>query len=234
MTLNNTIQGGLSDTQLDVLTINTIPAEKRREEPQLYATKWWDYKWLHPMDATIRLSLAYEQAHRETWIKRGETVVANKLPRHANPYAVSTEKMRLGFWQARRAADTLGIPYLFFCRAALDASEEMDWKEIARPNELTNSALQVRVLEKWLEYQEAAIPRPENSLYLAVNYKGHPYQDEFQAWLCKKIRARKRWELALESYLTTAPFLTVEHARAEFGDVVLHRILRKDQSSVNK
>jgi len=216
----------LSDRQLDLVTIEVIPPELQKGEPKLYRTKWWDYRHMHPMRATYLFASEYERAYRRVIQKRLESSKARKLRVFRTPDPMREASVKaIGLWKGRRLADEYGIRYDFYCRIALDASEYLDWEYLARPEDLTNSALTTRVLLAWLEINEATIQLPEDPIYRGRGEARSYYQDEWEEALCKQIARRKNPQHALDYHLNTTGLLSESTVRRFFGDELTDRVL---------
>lgn len=180
----------LSDQQLDLRTLEVIPLEWQQGEQALYLTKWWDYRFDHPMRATYRFADAYEYAFREISRRLFDMSKEPKVFGAVDPMR-DTEKKVLGLWKARRTADELGIEYRFYCLRALDFSERLAWKSLARPDELANQALVERVFEQWEGELKARLMIPKDGRY---GGSGGYYQKAFETWMCNRIRTRPSWK----------------------------------------
>lgn len=135
-----------STLELDLKTLQVIPAEHRLGEAHLFQKKREKYRHLHPMAATMLFAEHYVEAYRWVLKKREDFRVARgkKVFSAANPMD-DTEQNRVGLWLARRAADMLGADYQEYCVVGLDYSERAGWKRLALPRELANDKIAAEI-----------------------------------------------------------------------------------------
>lgn len=226
MTELNYYGATLSDAQMDLLALERIPEGLRKGEPALYATKWWNYRVIHPVRATLMFAEYYRRAYLRVCQKRIATSEVSQIRvfQGENPLKEAPEKVT-GFWKGRRAADELGIPYRFYCHNALEASEYLDWTYLARPEDLTNSALVTRIGLAWHEAKKWSIQLPSSAIYGQEGQRGY-YQDAWESDLCAQIARRRHPRYALQHHVTRTRMLSEAKAREFFGNELTDSLSR--------
>lgn len=125
------------------------PADMR-PEPELYQIKWWDYRLMHPVQATYFFIDAYINASRRYYrkLKDMDSAPFRKPFRGKDPFTdyevakgsranpnMKPATMK-ALWRARQQADRMGIPYDFYCSEAVRFAEEHHWKSEPRAAQL--------------------------------------------------------------------------------------------------
>tara|TARA_R110002074_G_scaffold86408_2_gene190817 strand:- start:5851 stop:6414 length:564 start_codon:yes stop_codon:yes gene_type:complete len=140
------------------------------DEAELFDKKWFDYRFMHPLEATFNFALAYTKVYPRYGALRHGTVDAEKrltvksYNGICDPCAQS-EKVLSALWKARKAADELGIPYEIYCCYALDYSERSGWKEVASVKDLSRKDVKKVVDEKWVQRNRDWIEKPKLDIY---------------------------------------------------------------------
>lgn len=146
--------------EYDKLVINKISPERTSPEPELYQLKWWDYRLMHPAQATYFFTDAYVKAARDYYARNldSETAAFRKpfsgkdifidqptpLGKRGLPLKSKALLKRLNvtvktlnaLWKARQQADRMGIPYDLYCQFAMQYAEKHMWKHALLPSHL--------------------------------------------------------------------------------------------------
>jgi len=119
-----------------------VPSRYQREEATLYRTKWFDYRFMHPAQATLVYARHYETIYRRTFkinidratseyirIIRDGSLLNPPRPAHEGASArviaaaskAATAKLSFitGMWRGRQFADAMGMPYDIYIDGAL-------------------------------------------------------------------------------------------------------------------
>ena len=182
-----------SDLQWDDLAIKVIPLKDRLEEPNLYATKWWDYRPLSPAHATALFAHAYGMAWRASHFRRNGDVPLIGTPfrtDHWNPYAEAPVRAK-AFWKARRICDEIGIPYPFYCFTFFGIAESY-FEDLPRPQEMWRKDVIGFVMDHWAELGNSGhLIMPEHELFhLRYNWQDKKYQHEFEDMYVSWLKVR--------------------------------------------
>lgn len=180
------------------LTWDSIKPSLTEGESALYNTKWWDYRFLHPMEATYLFAAEYVKAYTAVMRRRVDIKrVGNIRPLKNKDFLKCDQKVITGMWKARRYADACGIPYNFWCIQALVYAEVMNWNYMPKPFQLyVNNAkgegfvtMVEFVLRSWDERQQSVVQHATHPFYVAPTSPMHPYQIAHARMLMKRVNA---------------------------------------------
>lgn len=225
----------LTTEQLDALAIAKVSPKLFKEESSLYATKWWDYRGMHPVEATYEFAKEYIVAYRRVMKRRVEQEVAARLypVKGTKDIFVDAEKIQLtGFWKARQMADRIGCPYSFYCSEALLYGDKRDWAFLPKPTQLysterkfeTDPSLVEAVEAAWQAKKADSVVYSSLSLFELANYNALRIQVEHQESIVRQIQCKKhKQHLLLAQFVFTKPMISYERAVEAFGtEVVEH------------
>lgn len=198
----------LSSEQADLLSLKIAP-EFRREEVELIPNRWWDYRLLHPTVTTYIFAGHYESMHQEWWRRYIDLRRADDQ-RLWNSRDIFKEKDLTAIWLARQAADRCGCPYDFFCQFALERAFRREFRHPLRPNQLYGEEFELDLVQAWQEYTDRSLVTPRSEFYRVTEYRHHPFQNQFRAWLIDRINARSAPRYRLLARLVVEGF--VSHA----------------------
>lgn len=155
-------------------------------EPDLFRTKWFDYRFLTPFQATMLYTAYFEPIYAEQ-VERYKNTAQAEYRRPITLAKIQDEilkpepatKAKSNFSalnRGRAVADALGIPYDFFIRASFDVRMRA-WQngQLPRPHHLYHENFVPRVVAEWDKHRSqirmhAVHPayRPENFAELAA------------------------------------------------------------------
>ena len=196
-----------SDLQWDREVLRHIPPHHRSEEAELYLSKWWDYRPLHPAHATTLFAHAYGKAWRQAHDRRNgcnserwDLVSYPFIGREWNPFIQAQARAR-GFWKARRYCDEAGMPYDFYCQQFFDKAEDY-FDELPRPQQMYRRDVIIPVLEDWALLSVSGMPQmPKHEDYLlrynsASKQHQNEWQEAYSNWLDHASDPVREWHLA--------------------------------------
>lgn len=206
----------LSAQQYELLRIQLVDPKLSDLEPALFGTKWWDYRILHPMQATYLFAHEYRRARRAGLKRRIEYWAAVNAPvfgKHKVEQENGKEKsvaiedftdgsktLITGLIKARQMADRHGIPYYSYCRAAVRYAEDMLWTYVPKPHQMYANQkrkdingepiepILASVIRQWEESKRSNPKLANDEFYLADNYCQHPFQEAHKQEAMKIIR----------------------------------------------
>ena len=202
-----------------------IDPEKIRIEPFLYRTKWFDYRFISPAEATNLFADEYRQLYREAWrthFDRDEALHKQGIA-SGDVFAARDRRGLAGIWTARQMADAVGVPYKFFIRYGIEyflSLRKVD--HLPRPNQLVNVDIAHEVERKWKE-SCAAIPTfSRDERYLDVNFRNESAQVDHRAWLLKLIKRQTRSECRhmIRVLCLERGFLPLELVEDRFNEII--------------
>lgn len=224
----------LRPEQLDGILAFSLSRKDLDDGRGFYASKWWDYRFVHPghsfflfahhyREAVIRwrtmfgvspfLRLRYED-HPIWRIEDGKRV--------ASPQAYRTS-----LWRAMCFADSAGISYDRWINWAFELAFEEKWQRLPTPAGLTGVRTIQAILARWEDETTALMAVPKDPRYLSANFVGDPTQIEFQKWLLGLIKRRPNQAIALKNFLTVEPYANPDMARTVLGEHVVVDALRR-------
>lgn len=89
-------------------------------ERELHQTKWFDYRFISPMEATHQFRVAYSEIYRRMYARNisTEDAMTRSGVRAGPAFQCRTELT--SFWRARQTADSYGLPYIIFIDVAME------------------------------------------------------------------------------------------------------------------
>ena len=145
--LDSFLGKGTSITECEGLML-TIPKELVAAELPLYATKWFDYKRLHPVQATYYFAHCYSVAYRRAYATTRDYETSKTIkPLRVDDAFKSSDINAL--WKARQSCDAIGATYNFYTAHALELTSRYGWKFIPRPNQIYTDAMIDEVAAAW-------------------------------------------------------------------------------------
>ncbi len=193
----------VNERQMEIQTHDRIKPDIRALEPALFQTKWFDYRQLHPFQATAMFAEIFTQCWREA-LKRYYDIQlyeSGLRPWAASDPTMLSKEVYTTIWKARQVADDYGIPYNVFCNLTIkEASFGRMWsKSKVRGKVTILSPLPVnlysdRVLkdlrESWIDRRKANIFHAQTNYFLTEEYVENPAQIAHHNWLLGEINTR--------------------------------------------
>ncbi|KJZ17441.1 hypothetical protein TW86_04095 [Halomonas sp. S2151] len=212
--------------QLDSAAIDAIPRDLLVKEADLMGAKWFDYRTLHPWQATALFLEAYRSEH--AWVMRKREDVTNfwfhKGIKCSKLHNAGKHQM-VAIWKARQAADTVGCPYDFYCRELLDWAEQRCWTNLPRMNQLySDDHLQV-MTEKWETSKRVKLRTATDPCYMR-DAGDEPHQQAYREFLVAQARRRFSPEYALANLVYDKQHLNEDDVIEHFGPDTLRACKR--------
>jgi hypothetical protein len=212
------------DFNQDALAIQLIKPRDMKNEPQLYARKWFDYKFMHPMTATELFMKEYEIALRRGIRQRTDFNVAKFASVLKDGLLSDQNKATItGLWKSRRQADSMGIEYGHYCRFAMNYALLCNWTYLPKPYQMYSKKMPENGSHSMLSYIEESwsqieIPDLSEPHYRPENFCGHPYQNEYLRLILKRIKKSKHKPGAVATYVFNRKLISEELLIKFFGD----------------
>lgn len=209
----------------ELLAVRHIKPSDLALERRLYDTKWFDYRLMHPTQATMLF-------HDYVW--KGQDIAFKRYFDESCWFGFRrTYKMYLfnnkpafitGVWKARQTADAIGCPYKFFVdNCYIAALEKESFKMMPKPAQFYFEDIVEYVTARWEESQRAIIRPATDEIYNLSNYVGSREQEAYQDYLLKQIARKVHKEYALKRFLIDVPQLVESKAVEAFGDEAIER-----------
>lgn len=187
----------LTPQRYDALTVEHIPAKYWARESELYKGKWWDYRIMHPLQATYHFVQAYRAAYKVAYARRTDSEAAKwiRVFQH-DDFLEGAPSTRTALWLARQQADEIGCPYTFFCNRAMHYAERRDWAMLPRPQAMYSTrpmyqsdlTIAQYVERQWQERCRVEIMHAESDFYRVENFVNNVHQRQHQRMLIERVR----------------------------------------------
>ena len=211
--------------EYEALTVQSIPHADRRNEAHLMRTKWYDYRRLHPLQATFFFVECYARAYGDHLKMAFEHKRRFQRGFKGKSFLESPEK--LSFWRLRQVVDKLGIRYEFFMRHAMMWFFKRGWLHLPRPSHIANNDdLLADVVLAWETYCADSIQFPADNWYCVRHFVQHPDQLAFEASLVEQVKRKRNPQFALHTSLYTLDMLRIERAMMEFPEQAIYSAMQ--------
>jgi hypothetical protein len=216
----------LSKVEAESKAYEFVKLELLREEPELFQTKWFDYRLLHPTVATYYFGHCYTQAYKNAYQKtkcedRGKYVRGFK---GKDIFELSGIE-RTGFWKARQAADRIGCDYSFFIQEAMNFTLAKNWRALPRPQQLYSTDMIAFIDDKWIQKLNSRIVVPKSLFFSrGEEFIGNVDQIDFQRFLAAQIKAKAHPVFALYDYLVDKKMLVESYAIEGLGQQLVNQV----------
>lgn len=186
----------LKPERYDALAVEFIPPQYWTPESELFASKWWDYRTMHPMQATYHFVDAYKRAYKRAYSRRQDSEHAKWLKVFAHDdFTEGAASTRTALWLARQRADKIGCSYDFFCSLAMHYAERRDWTMLPRPQAMYSDkpmfegdhTISDVVQAAWAKKQQTELMYSTQEFYRVENYCQNPHQRDHQRMLLKRL-----------------------------------------------
>ena len=216
----------------EILTIQHIPRKEHAEESALMRSKWFDYRRLHPMQATYYFAASYSRAYGTFMAIAVDRDLGNMRGIKGKDFLCSREK--LAIWRLRQMCDRFGVRYDFFLRHAMKWYAERSMNAAhsvkgvggrvyavvpPRPAQMmSNQEMITDVMLAWEEHVAAKLPIADDPFYSVQNFVGHADQIAYEQSIVAAIRTRPHPRFSVHAALYVHDALRIETALEAFGE----------------
>lgn len=225
----------ISDERCETLRIQHFSPKQCSLEPRLYQLKWWDYRSLHPVQATFLFADCYKKAAIWSLSRRVDVEEAQSFricggKKFGEDSFLSLPKQqRTGMWVARQTADRFGIPYDFWCTKAMIYCEKNLWRFIPKPTQMYGSTVKEEhehfkmpmvdyIRLAWHEKKSNEFLCANSDFYKADNYSGHQYQKDHLLFLKRQLVRLNNRAMVVFELINERRVITEGMARSLLGD----------------
>ena len=232
---------GLSTEEYDYLAWSAVNPKLFKFEVELFGKKWFDYRSMHPTDATYLFSDAYSNAYRMISAVRFDVERAPYMKglkgKLGDVFTEQKPRNVLGLWKARQAADRHCIPYDFYCNTAMRIAEETSWTHMPRPCQLYGDKILPKIVDRWNNELGARVIVAKHEVYQAANYDSLVDQDRYYDYLFSIVDMREHKQYLLSDLVYERKVISECVALEHYGAFLLdmakeHFFELKDQSLV--
>lgn len=195
------------DFDQDSFVQKFVPKKYLDYDQGLYATRWFNYRRMTPLEATIEYMRQFAISSKDVYARELDFERAEFIT-FTNPTKLFTDlierqrpkdKSKLtSFWRGRQIADALGTPYDVYIDHALKCRMRR-WQRtyLPQPQHLYHEFIVESVQDHWAELQEARMYTPDDPAYMNQNYQNIPYQNDFHAYAIEQSAKRGDQAFAL-------------------------------------
>ncbi|HAX2344555.1 TPA: hypothetical protein L3526_004257 [Escherichia coli] len=192
-TINNEQYNFMTEWDIAVMdkwTAENIGLSLCKDEVELFNTKWFDYRDMHPLMATCLFTEAYKRQYSNIMRTHGRehfetaqfTIGLKRLP-----YQELSTANKTSLWKARQFADQYCCSYDYFISTILSAAASRLWKKLPRPQHLWQPEL-IEIFEDKLSRR--ATTRLDDSL-VSFKHMGdmqfNPIQQSYFEWILERL-----------------------------------------------
>ena len=222
------------DIEEDFHTMSMLPKAVRENDKALFCSKWFDYRFMTPFQATMQYIRDFETVGRRITRREfdiGKAKHMSFLTAEAQRRILDEGKMtqpqksRLtGFWRGRQVADALCMPYQDYIEQAITIRMRA-WqrRHLPNPEQLYEMNLVERVQTKWEEIRSSKTILPVHHAYMVQNYANLPAQNDFHEYLFDQAARGGNLPLSIAHFITE-DFLPYEKAKARLSEQVFERV----------
>ncbi|TXN07331.1 hypothetical protein FV222_02585 [Methylobacterium sp. WL103] len=191
-------------------------------ERYLATTKWFGYRFMSPINATLRFIEEYQFAYQMHWSRSFSKDDAPNKRCIASGGLYHNRREFSTFWNARAHADSLGVPYRHYVSYAFEAHlRRAKQKRLPRPNQIRRDDCVALVLRKWEEELSGSRWMSELPHYRQENFCGLPMQIAHQDHVASTTRKRSNARFAIAGSIEAWRVLPIDKAQQACGiDVV--------------
>lgn len=208
----------MDQQELELLGLKIDPVY-RADEPALYATKWIEYRWLHPVDATmVYINLWNFQVQEFTRRNYDARDAERMLPEQHDPAKVFDTPHAASFWLARQCCDRQGIPYWFALNYAHARFVDRHYHHYPRPNQMYGEEFEWDSRDAWQQWCSTQLVYSKVPAVVA--------RAEHAEFVLNQVKARQGPKEGLLGRMLKESILTEDQVRSVFGEQTLDRALR--------
>ena len=204
------------------VAVRALPPETAELERKLQNTKWFDYRFISPLEATEKFVQAYSSAYEYYYgVMFSSSRAGGKTGIRQRSWKSSSREFNSA-WKARQFADELGVPYDQFAFPVMELSNRQGWQNVPRPNQIYGQKMRPAVTayvgERWLEYTKSArLMFSELPQYKTENFVGLPAQIHHQNWVVAQLKTHHGDHVKMAALCFEYQVLPVDRAIVEFG-----------------
>jgi hypothetical protein len=208
----------------EALCLQRIPKSLQLLEADLYSAKWFDYRLLHPIQATDLFAHYYVSAARLYCEIAHDRDKAQTLRVLGDPDPFKTREA-IALHVARQHYDRIGCRYEWAFQFIVKRFTDRGWAAMPRPNQLYGEELLLDVADGWKELCEISLQTPRSKHFQHCTEPLQTAQQEFALWIAAQARTRGHMAFGTCSRLIKEGFLSEAAVEREFGTDTLKKAL---------
>lgn len=237
-------------SEYDALAASKLKPADMKIEAELYTTKWFEYRVLHPVQATYLFAEAYIKAARNLYCKTKDMDAGKYIKPFAGKDLFVDQPITgsrnpnvkpavfKAIWRARQQADSMGIPYDFYCEAVMHFALKQSWHRIPLAQQLYSKKAETTdrqvefgyeaisvvdyVAQRWAEFKKTRIVHAEGLHFKTDKNRNLPEQKHHRANVMAQIKTRTDPTFSL-AYALEQNILIERECIAYFGESTVKR-----------
>lgn len=212
-----------SASDKDKWVVENVGLSRTKQELHLFQSKWFDYRQLHPMDATLLFAESYKKQYALIMSSHGREDF-RKAPYRSGlkrvPFIKLSKANITSLWKARQKADELGIDYDYFVSTMLSIAARREWNELPRPQHLWQDDLLEIFIDKHQKRQGTRLNGSTLSYFTVNEYVGDEVQEAHRRYVMEQIlntHPANRY-LAIYSALFSLKYVEEQIFKMQFPD----------------
>lgn len=220
MLIDATSGSELTTQDLEAITLSFVALNLLAEESELYQTKHFEYRPLHPAEATQRYTLAYMAAYKRAVSRRTDLNMGLHMrPLKKHQFWELTPAEITSLWKGRQMADRIGCDYDFYCEHVMQFADKARFARLPRPQGCYSETVKLEgypsmveyIALTWHERTQTSTIYPTHHAFQAERYVGGHEQNLYLNYLIQRIRTSNLPEgvlaCALEKGLISAEIM---------------------------
>lgn len=216
----------LTVDRYDELALFKINEKVLAGESELFQSKWFDYRHLHPTQATYLFAAHFTAEYRKMYQKirdceRGKYITGSKGK------DAMDKGTTLGFWKGRQAADKIGMPYGLYIGSAMRFLVGVNtWQRIPNPTQLYSDKVKEFMTTEWVNLLNYDIITPETAHLSDDNAFCIQCKHDIERWLLERIVERKNPHYSLAHFMFEKKLISAETALRYVSSELIERARR--------
>jgi hypothetical protein len=236
--------GTSSDAAARLMT-TFIKSEWIGVEAALFRGKWFDYRFMNPVQATYLYAHYFAKFYRMAFSSNIDSITAEFIsPLPAGDWfalPVKTDKQTdkqfdaavkkrktliSGLWRGRQVADAMGVPYDLYLERAFHWTLRY-WQQahLPRPQHLYSDLVTDRTAIDWEERQSHRLYFSDKAPYKNRAYQALHCQNAHHEWLFEQVARRGGDPAVMARLIFQEELLPAGKARARIGEAAFDRVL---------
>lgn len=174
----------------DKWVVENLGLSRTTAELELFDKKWFDYRHLHPMDATLLFTEAYKREYAlilETHGREDFRKAPFRTGLKRVPFIRLSKANITSLWKARQKADELGVEYEYFISTMLSIAARREWTELPRPQHLWQDDLLEIFTDKHHKRSQTRLNGSRLSYFTIDEYVGDETQDAHRRFVMEQF-----------------------------------------------
>jgi len=224
--LDNEMRGTDHILENDFFAQAFVKKEFHNYEAMLSDTKWFDYRFMTPLQATKAYVAAYGEIYRRIYRReidreRSEhlrVLTWDSIVQGVEKGETKWKRVLTGCWRGRQFADGIGMPYEHYIENAMTfRMRRWQQRHMPQPEHLYHAVVLDKVSQRWEELMGTDTWTSDHPAFLVQNYDGLKVQDDYHEWLFAQSMRRSD-PLYFLAHMIRQDMLPMEKVRARYPD----------------